>query len=310
MIIKYLLIVALGLLSQACVNTDFISDPPIEKQEGRLQIQSSTQSLLVNESVQFQANAYDDSDRLVEDVIISWSSSNNEIVSINQGGVVNAIQQGQVLIYASAIGFKTDSTVLSVVDNVQQLASINVTPGSAQLDVGQMVQFTAEGLTTEGNPVPGITFHWGSSDPSILTIDNSGLATAQNPGIVVIFASADGIQSQNISVQINDDKKTGTFTPSPGSNYNVGGSVELVTVGENLVVNFGSDFHSSSGPNLHVYLSPSGGVGAGSIDIGALQSTSGAQTYNVPAGYELNDFNYVIVHCVPFNVTFGQAFIN
>ena len=29
--------------------------------------------------------------------------------------------------------------------------------------------------------------------------------------------------------------------------------------------------------------------------------------YPVPSGIELTDFNCVIVHCVPFNITFGFA---
>ncbi|MGH7457397.1 MAG: DM13 domain-containing protein, partial [bacterium] len=70
---------------------------------------------------------------------------------------------------------------------------------------------------------------------------------------------------------------------------------------------FGSDFSSSSGPGLEVFLSTTNTVGANSRNLGRLQSTSGAQNYNVPSGIAFNTYSWVIIHCVPFNVTFGYA---
>jgi len=306
---KVLVFLTFGLFLQSCINTDFINDPITEPEEGQLQILSPGQSLLINESIQLGAVAYNNAEQIVNDVDFMWSSSNNEIISIDQDGVIQAKQKGQILIFVKATGFKTDSTIISVVDNGQQLASINISPNNVTLNKDQTIQFTAQGLTNEGNLLTGINFQWVSSDPSIVAIDNAGLATAQIPGSVEIYATAENLKSPNSIISVNGQKKTGVFSARPGSSYNVSGSVELIENEGALLLVFGDNFQTSNGPDLRIYISPTEKIGSGSIELGKLKSTSGTQSYNVPAESELKDFNYVIIHCVPFNVSFGQAFI-
>ena len=74
-----------------------------------------------------------------------------------------------------------------------------------------------------------------------------------------------------------------------------------------LAITLDSDFSSASGPALEVYLSHRRGNGPGAISLGPLQRTRGEQTYSVPDGVSLTDFDFVLIHCVPFNVTFGVA---
>lgn len=73
------------------------------------------------------------------------------------------------------------------------------------------------------------------------------------------------------------------------------------------MLNFGSDFSSSNGPGLAVFLSTTSGRNSGSLNLGNLQRNSGNQDYSVSGNVELGDFDWVIIHCVPFNITFGFA---
>ncbi len=67
---------------------------------------------------------------------------------------------------------------------------------------------------------------------------------------------------------------------------------------------FGDDFVSSNGPRLEVYLSTSSSVVSEITSLGRLKSSSGSQSYSIPAGIQSNSYNYILIHCVSFNVTF------
>lgn len=50
----------------------------------------------------------------------------------------------------------------------------------------------------------------------------------------------------------------------------------------------------------------SGGVGD-YLNLGDLQSTSGNQTYAVPKGTDVSQFNSVVIYCEAFSVIFSSA---
>ncbi|MBL1215403.1 MAG: hypothetical protein HND52_18700 [Ignavibacteriae bacterium] len=294
----------------SCVETDFVLDPQSSNTEGTISVMTNSQSLLVNESMQLQASAYDSENNPISSVQFNWSSTNSSILTVDQTGLVNGISAGQAWIVVSASGYKSDSTLISVLSNNQQLASIVVTPNSASLSPGEIQQFTAQGFDGNNQPINNLTFVWSSSDENVVSISTTGLATANNSGSANIIASYDGVQSSNVRVDVAGNSKSGTFMGNPATSYTVSGSAELVSSNSQLTLNFGSDFSSSSGPGLYVYLSPVNSVGANSVELGELISTTGAQSYSVPPGYSLSDFSYVIIHCKPFSVSFGSAEIN
>jgi hypothetical protein len=303
--ISFLMII---LVAFGCVNTDFITDPSSEPEEGTLVIQSSGNSVLVNGTMQVTAVAYDATGTEVPGVQFNWSSSSASILSIDQSGIVTGNALGQAWVIVKADGYKKDSIIVTVVQDVNQLANIVVTPNfGGTINIGETIQFSAQGFNNMGDPINNLNFTWQSSNPNIVSINGSGLAMALASGDANITAVYNMIQSSNIPVTVKGNSKTGTFTKNPGTSYNVSGSVEVVDENGQLSVNFGSDFTTSNGPGLFVYISPTQNVGLGSIELGSIISTSGSQSYAVPAGNNLEEFSYVIIHCKPFNVTFGYA---
>lgn len=108
--------------------------------------------------------------------------------------------------------------------------------------------------------------------------------------------------------EITGDERMGEFEARAGTSYVVRGTVTLArTEAGGLRVDFADNFSSSNGPNLHVYLSESQRVTGTSLDLGALQQNAGAQSYTVSSEVTLEQFDYVLIHCVPFNVSFGFA---
>ena len=130
---------------------------------------------------------------------------------------------------------------------------------------------------------------------------------AVTSGTVEVIATADGVMSSPAIIQVESEQltRTGTFQRSPGTSYRVEGSAELEDGG--AILRFGDDFSCSNGPRLHVYLSKSSRFGGDSRDLGPLKSTAGTQSYTIPSTTNSSEFNYILVHCVPFNVTFGFA---
>ncbi len=67
-----------------------------------------------------------------------------------------------------------------------------------------------------------------------------------------------------------------------------------------------TDFSSSNGPDLRVYLSTTTGA-ASFVNLGKLKSTSGKQTYDIPDGTDIDQFKFALIWCQQFSVLFGKS---
>jgi uncharacterized repeat protein (TIGR01451 family) len=81
---------------------------------------------------------------------------------------------------------------------------IEVMPSSAAIDAGAKQQFTAKAFNAGGNEVSGVIFFWQSSNTSVATIDQNGLATSSTAGTTEIRASARGIQSAAATLTVRE----------------------------------------------------------------------------------------------------------
>lgn len=67
-----------------------------------------------------------------------------------------------------------------------------------------------------------------------------------------------------------------------------------------------SNFSSTNGPDLRVYLSTTT-TASSFISLGRLKSTSGRQVYEIPDGTDLEQFTFALIWCQQFSVLFGSA---
>ncbi len=290
-----------------CVGTDFITESSIGN-PARIEIDPSTTAIQQGSAVSFQATYYDTLDNIVPGTSFQWMSSDTSVALIDENGLASGNQPGQVMIIASANGVESDPALLTVVSDPNQVAIVSVVPDSGNIRVGETQQYMAAAFNLNNDRLVGKIFSWRSSNSAIATIDNTGILTAIMPGTVHIVASTDGIDSSPAVLKVLGQSRAGMFMKKPGTSYNVGGTAILQTLEDgSLELQFGSDFSSSNGPGLHVYLSTTNGVNAGSLDLGDLKMTSGVQSYQIPGEVELDTYDWVVIHCVPFNVTFGFA---
>lgn len=75
-----------------------------------------------------------------------------------------------------------------------------------------------------------------------------------------------------------------------------------------------TDFHTSNGPDVHIYLTSAGKVNSNGdvtsgtyLDLGVLKGNIGNQNYEIPRDVNIADFHSVSVWCARFHVNFGAA---
>ena len=186
-------------------------------------------------------------------------------------------------------------------------ARVAITARAESIKVGESYQFQAQYFDDLGNIVD-TDITWASTDPSIISIDDMGLATANSEGDVTISAMANGVSdmvlvSAGENTSVVQTERSGNFEGN--RSYVVTGSFTLSQESGELQLTFSEDFSTSNGPGLYVYLTNSESSTSGGIELGALQSNTGAQTYNIDEDIQLGTYDYVLIYCKPFGVAFG-----
>lgn len=177
----------------------------------------------------------------------------------------------------------------------------------ATLAVGDSYLLMADYFNSMGNEEMAM-IDWTSSNSDVISITDEGLAEAHMPGVVTISAMFMGIED-HIMVRASDEtaqvtNRTGRFMGA--NNYSVTGGFNMKEEGGQLILTFESDFASSTGPGLFIYLSNSSTGVTGGVEIGAIQSNKGEQVYTLNLDdARLYTCDYIIVWCKPFGVLFG-----
>ena len=96
--------------------------------------------------------------------------------------------------------------------------------------------------------------------------------------------------------------KQGTLT---GVGHTVSGTVKIYDdAGKKVLVL--DPFSSQNGPDLKVYLSTDQNA-TQYVNLGALKSTTGKQSYDVTGMPDLEQYKYVLIWCQQYTVLFGKA---
>src|SRR5207253_1318029 len=121
--------------------------------------------------------------------VITWSSSNASVASVNGSGLVTGAGAGSATITATSEG---QSGTSSVTVTFVPVASVTVNPPSASVQVGQTVQLTATPRDVNGNALPGRTVTWASTNTTVATVNGQGLVTTKVVGSATITATSEG----------------------------------------------------------------------------------------------------------------------
>jgi len=159
---------------------------PFQVVVSRIAVGSPVTSLTrLGATTPLNATAYDAQDAAVPNVAFTWSSADPQVATVNDTGLVRAVDEGTVAITAEA-------------DSVKGLASITVTQVAAQVrlapeldtlrTVGRSTRFLAVAFDDAGGVLRTAKPRWNSSNESVARVDSAGLATATGAGTARIIA--------------------------------------------------------------------------------------------------------------------------
>jgi uncharacterized protein YjdB len=172
--------------------------------------------LSINQTVQLNLlGHYDDASTSTIQTGVEWSSSDEDVATIIQTGVLTSRQMGTCLITASALGL-TVTTAARVETDTPALVSVSISPENPSVGLGDTLQLEARGTYSGGsqsNLSQGIT--WSSSAPSVASVSSSGLLLAASAGAVVIALShSETSLSADVTIVITTEQISGTGSSS------------------------------------------------------------------------------------------------
>ena len=153
-----------------------------------ISVAPATLTLPVNGASSIVGTAFDCDGNSIRNKKISYSSSNTAVATVTTEGNVIAVGVGGATVSAVADG---KSASVQVTVTPETAASVTLTPSTITLRRTNTRQLTATARNNQNTIIAGRTFRWGSSNSSIVSVDQNGLLTALTPGTVVISAEAD-----------------------------------------------------------------------------------------------------------------------
>ena len=188
------------------------------------------------------------------------------------------------------------------------------------LQVSKTHNYSGTYLNTIGEPET-TNISWSSSDETVISIDNTGLATAISPGDATISAQiiSDGetisdddtlsIVEEEIENNLEKpESRTGIIKTT--SSYSLEGNFVITRSEGNLTITIADDYTASTSlPGLYVYLSNNPNSISGGLEIDAVTVFNGAHSYEIE-NVAITKYNYLLYWCKPFGVKVGQAKIN
>ena len=157
-------------------------------------------------------------------VKIEFTSSNEDVATVNSDGEINAVDVGEATITASIK--ETDLTAECVVTVVPDIESIELSDTSLKLKKDGTAQLTAT-ANPEGASIDGIAF--ASDAPDVATVDEKGNVTAIADGKATITASVGDVSAECVvtvdsTVSIPKTGSNGNSSSGSASSGTNGGS--------------------------------------------------------------------------------------
>jgi len=175
-------------------------------------------SVTVGATTQLTATPKDANGTALSGRAVTWATSNAAVATVSASGLVTGVAAGSATITATSEG-KSGTSAMTVT-NVP-VASVTVTPATANLLVGSTLQLTATLKDALGNPLSGRVVTWASDAPGVAAVSGAGLVTGLGIGGVTITATSEGRSgSSAVTVSLVNDS-TPLYTLGNGNNYYV-----------------------------------------------------------------------------------------
>lgn len=155
-----------------------------------VQVTPQTASLVPGATLQLSAVARSAGGTILGGRTVVWTSGAPSIATVGTTGQVTAVANGVVVILATVDGVTASATITVAPTPV---ASIEVTPVTPNVAVGDAIQLSATLRDATGAVLTGRTISWSSADESLAFVSSTGLVVGFKTGSVRITATSEGV---------------------------------------------------------------------------------------------------------------------
>jgi hypothetical protein len=150
----------------------------------RIAITPAPERLVPGQRIRLSGEVYSALDDRRSDKV-TWSSSNERVVRVNEVGMATAVAAGRATITASVGAVRQTLAVEALSTTV---ASLSVSPGITDARTGDVIRFTAVAKDAAGRDISGLTPVW-SFNPGQGMIDADGAFVGYDAGEYTVTAS-------------------------------------------------------------------------------------------------------------------------
>lgn len=284
------------------------------KQESII-INNVIEELIITGTHQYQTTYTNELGIVDNTVNITWSSSNTNIISVNQNGLITALDSGVATI--TVMITLNNQDVISFEDTVRVVAiaeRLSINNPTETLDINKTYQYTTTYVNNTGVTDNNIAVSWTSSNPSVLTVNSNGLATAISGGNAVITASVTSTTGTQITDSDAVTVNSGTLQAKSGqlqttTFYVLKGGFTITEIPNtnDLELKIDDTYETSDRlPGLYLYLTNNINSIANAKEIQAVTVFEGAHSY-ILKDTGINDFTHLLYWCKPFGVVVGNG---
>lgn len=210
------------------------------------------------------------------------------------------------------------------------VSRIEVSPNAASLEVGKTQRFSATARASDGAVISGVDVTWSSSNTAVVTIDSGGVATAAGAGTATIRATADGVASSPITIDVSEPPpatpppatpppslRSRTATISGSTSYpRTAGSVTFEEVAGGQLKLTVTGMNDGGGVQAYLFLYTSASISwrpgnaepDGARNFGNVTNDSSFEEIFTPrAGETIDSYSDVILHCALVNMRLGSG---
>ena len=137
---------------------------------------------------------------------LTWKSSNPSVVTVDENGVIKGINNGKAIITVTSANGKTATCIVEVVNDAVNVNKITLSTAKQTINVGTTTQIKAK---IEPSNATNRELVWSSSDPSVATVNSSGVVKGIKDGTVTITAKTkDGTVVASITITVKKAEPT------------------------------------------------------------------------------------------------------
>jgi uncharacterized protein YjdB len=191
-----------GSLSNTASATTTASGPPPPVPVTSVSVTPTSSTLQIGATVQLQVTAFDANNNVLTGRVVTSSSANPAIASVNSLGLVTAVSAGTTQITVTSEGKSANATIIVSAPAPVPVASVSVSPATSSMQIGAKVQLLATVRDANNNVLTGRVIAWSSGNTVVASVTGSGLVTAVAAGSAQITATSEG-KSGNAAANVS-----------------------------------------------------------------------------------------------------------